>query len=254
MWIVEHAENAAAQLMSGLVTATPAIANRFYTMHSNTVVVNNYAILDEFAPATGWEWKNRNPSVAFIGGISEERGIREMLTAMDLLPRHLDARLELAGWFYVEGLKTDLSASSQWQHVHWHGGLDRNSTASLLKRVRAGLIVSHPEKSHEVSQPNKLFEYMAAGIPVIASDFRLWRRIIEDAGCGLLVDPLDTRAIASAIERLITNPTEAEAMGLRGRKAVEAHFNWANEERKLLSFYSSLLPAGPVLKAEVFVA
>ena len=254
MWIVEYAENAAAQLMSGLVTATPAIANRFCTMHSNTVVVNNYAILDEFAPSTGWEWKNRDPSVAFIGGISEERGIREMLTAMDLLPRPLGARLELAGWFYVERLKTDLAASSQWRHVHWHGGLDRNGTASLLKRVRAGLIVSHPEKSHEVSQPNKLFEYMAAGIPVIASDFRLWRRIIEDAGCGLLVDPLDTRAIASAIERLITNPTEAEAMGKRGRKAVEAHFNWANEEQTLLSFYSSLLPAGPVLKAEVFVA
>ena len=56
---------------------------------------------------------------------------------------------------------------------------------------------------------------------MIASDFPLWRRIIEDAGCGLLVDPFDTRAIATAIERLITNPSEAEAMGQRGRKAVE---------------------------------
>jgi hypothetical protein len=88
---------------------------------------------------------------------------------------------------------------------------------------------------------------MAAGIPVIASDFRLWRRIIEDAGCGLLVDPFDTRAIAIAIESLITNPTEAEAMGQRGRKAVEAHFNWANEEQTLLSFYSTLLPGSGVV-------
>ncbi|HEY4046198.1 MAG TPA: glycosyltransferase family 4 protein [Acidobacteriaceae bacterium] len=242
MWIVEQVENAAAQTMSGLVTATPAIANRFYAMHSNTIVVNNYALLDEYPPAAGSEWKNRDLSVAFIGGISEERGIREMLAAMDLLPRTLGAKLELAGWFYVKELKTHLAASSSWQHVHWRGRLDRMGTASLLERVRAGLIVSHPQKSHEVSQPNKLFEYMAAGVPVIASDFPLWRKIIEDAGCGLLVDPFDTRAIATAIEYLITNLTEAEAMGRRGRQAVQERFSWSSEEQVLLSFYSSLLP------------
>jgi glycosyltransferase involved in cell wall biosynthesis len=173
---------------------------------------------------------------------------------MDLLPTILQLKLELGGRFYVKEEEADLAATPYWKHVNWHGELDRRGIASLLNRVQVGLVVLHPDEAYLTSQPTKLFEYMAAGIPVIASDFRLWRRIIEDAGCGLLVDPLDTRAIASAIERLITNPTEAEAMGLRGRKAVEAHFNWANEERKLLSFYSSLLPAGPVLKAEVFVA
>lgn len=247
MWTAELVENAAARRMSGLIAATPAIANRFYATNGNTVVVNNYPILDEFTPSTALEWKSRDPAVTFIGGIAEERGIHEMLAAMDLLPRNLGARLELAGWFSVAGLLTDLAASSQWQHVHWHGQLDRNGTASLLKRVRAGLVLYHPEKSHVVSQPTKLFEYLAAGIPVIASDFPLWRRIIEEAGCGILVDPHDTRAIAIAIERLITNPTEAEAMGQRGRKAVEAHFNWANEEQTLLSFYSSLLPGSGLL-------
>ena len=91
---------------------------------------------------------------------------------------------------------------------------------------------------------------MAAGIPVIASDFPLWRKIIEEAGCGLLVNPLDTRAIATAIERLITTPAEAEEMGQRGRKAVEAHFNWANEEKTLLSFYASLLTERAAVEKE----
>jgi len=250
MWMVEPVENVAARCMSGLITATPAIADRFHKIHSNTVVVNNYAVTDEFTPAAGWEWNNRDPSVAFIGGISEERGIREMLAAMDLLPQTLGARLELAGWFYVEKLKTELAASSSWRHVHWHGGLDRSGTVSLLKRVRAGLIVSHPGRlSHEVSQPNKLFEYMAAGIPVIASDFPLWRQIVDGAGCGLLIDPFDTRAIATAIEWLITNPTEAEAMGRRGIKAVQERFSWCNEEQVLLSFYSSLLAQSSAVEA-----
>jgi glycosyltransferase involved in cell wall biosynthesis len=166
---------------------------------------------------------------------------------MDLLPRALGAKLELAGWFSVPRLHAELVATPQWEHVKWHGLLDRNGIASLLKRVRAGLVVLHPDQPYVASQPTKLFEYMAAGIPIIASDFPLWRSIIQEAGCGLLVDPFDTRALASAIERLMTNPDEAEAMGRRGRKAVEERFNWANEERTLLSFYSSLLPGSGVL-------
>jgi glycosyltransferase involved in cell wall biosynthesis len=247
MWITERVENAAAQRMSGLVAATPTLANRFRPIHSNTVVVNNFVIVDEFTPSTTQDWKRRDPAVTYIGGISEDRGMREMLAAMDLLPRTLGAKLELGGWFWEEALRVDLAATPQWEHVKWHGLLDRNGIASLLKRVRAGLVVLHPDQPYVVSQPTKLFEYMAAGIPVIASDFPLWRSIIQEADCGLLVDPFDPRALASAIEHLMTNPDEAEAMGRRGRKAVEERFNWANEERTLLSFYSTLLPGSGVL-------
>jgi glycosyltransferase involved in cell wall biosynthesis len=246
-WIVELVENAAARRMSGLIAATPAIASRFYCMNSNAVVVNNYPILDEFTPLTDLEWESRDPTVTFIGGIAEERGIHEMLAAMDLLPRTLSAKLALGGWFLEEALRADLVATPQWEHVNWHGLLDRIGIASLLNRVQAGLVVLHPNQPYVDSQPTKLFEYMAAGIPVIASDFPLWRSIIQEAGCGILVDPLDTRALASAIERLMTNPSEAEAMGQRGRKAVEERFNWANEERTLLSFYLSLLPGSGLL-------
>jgi glycosyltransferase involved in cell wall biosynthesis len=68
------------------------------------------------------------------------------------------------------------------------------------------------------------------------------------------VDPFDTRAIATAIEHLVMNPSEAQAMGQRGRRAVETQFNWANEEQTLLSFYSSLLPAHLVVGAKPAVA
>ena len=89
---------------------------------------------------------------------------------------------------------------------------------------------------------------MAAGIPVIASDFPLWRNIIQGADCGILVNPLDAGSIAEAIQRLITNPSEAEAMGRRGRGAIEKSFNWKNEEQTLLSFYSGLLPERVVVQ------
>jgi len=241
MWVVERAEKAAAQFMSGLITATPGLADRFRAVHSNTVVVNNFVIVDEFTASTCLDWRNRSPAVTYYGGISEQRGIREMLAAIDLLPRTLGAKLELGGWFYEKALQDDLVASPQWQHVNWHGELNRADIVSLLSGVRVGLLVLHPDEAYVASQPTKLFEYMAAGIPVVASDFPLWRKIIQDAGCGLLVDPFDTHAIAAAIKRLMTNDSEAQAMGMRGRKVVEERFSWTNEEQALLSFYSSLL-------------
>jgi glycosyltransferase involved in cell wall biosynthesis len=128
--------------------------------------------------------------------------------------------------------------------------LDRGCIAGLLGSVRAGLTVLHPEQNFLTSQPVKMFEYMAAGIPVIASDFPLWRSMMESIGCGLLVDPRDPGAIANAISYLLTHDEEAEAMGKRGRAAVEAHFNWTIEESKLLGFYNSIAAHPPARRPD----
>ena len=78
---------------------------------------------------------------------------------------------------------------------------------------------------------------MAAGIPVIASNFPLWREIVKESNCGLLVDPLNPNEIADAICWLLEHPQDAEKMGRNGMEAVERKYNWANEEAKLLDFY-----------------
>jgi glycosyltransferase involved in cell wall biosynthesis len=76
-------------------------------------------------------------------------------------------------------------------------------------------------------------------VPVVATDFPLWRQIIEGCNCGLLVDPPDGRNLGCAIEYLLTHPEEARQMGERGRAAVKDCYNWETEERQLLAFYSS---------------
>ena len=82
---------------------------------------------------------------------------------------------------------------------------------------------------------------MSAGIPVVASYFPLWRKTIEESGCGICVNPLDPKEIADAIIWLMDNPKEAEKMGLRGRIAVKERYNWHNEEKKMLEFYAKLI-------------
>jgi len=123
------------------------------------------------------------------------------------------------------------------------GFVSRKDVAKLMGDSRMGLVLFHPAPNHIAAQPNKLFEYMSAGIPVIASDFPLWRQIVESSNCGLLVDPLNPQSIADAICWLIEHPKEAEEMGRCGREAVEREYNWGHEEAKLLSFYRDRLMA-----------
>jgi glycosyltransferase involved in cell wall biosynthesis len=87
--------------------------------------------------------------------------------------------------------------------------------------------------------PVKLFEYMSAAVPVIASDFPLWRQIVEESGCGFLVDPQDLPGIARAIEYFLTHSNEAQKMGASGRRAIEHRYNWNTEEHELLTLYRS---------------
>jgi glycosyltransferase involved in cell wall biosynthesis len=240
-WSVQKLEDAACRRFSGLIAATPTIAERFYSINRNTIVVHNFPILDEFVPTVVVPWNRRPPAVAYIGSISERRGIREILKALALLSSATPAQMMLAGPFSPNGMPTELERLPGWARVQYLGVLDRPSVAKLLSRVRLGLLVLQPEPNFMNAMPIKLFEYMAAGIPVIASDFPLWRRIISEAECGLLVDPQDPQAIARAMEYLLNHEAEAEAMGRRGRKAAFKLYNWDSEERILLRFYSELL-------------
>jgi len=245
-WSVRKLENAACRRFSGLIAATPTIAKRFHSINPNTVVVHNFPMLDEIASTVDLPWNERPPAIAYIGSISERRGIREILQALALLPSASPTQMMLAGPFSPEELRTELMRLPGWARVKYLRVLDRPSVAELLSRVRLGLLVLQPEPNFLNAMPIKLFEYMAAGIPVIASDFPLWRQIIGEAGCGLLVDPRDPQAIARAMEYLLSHDAEAEAMGRRGRQAARELYNWNSEERVLLKFYSELLePSAP---------
>ena len=123
--------------------------------------------------------------------------------------------------------------------------------AGLLGRTRAGLVLLTAAPNYIRSRPTKLFEYMAAGIPVIASDFPDFREIVDGARCGLLVQPEDPLAIAAAMEYLLTHPEEAQAMGQRGRQAVEQSYACDIEKKALLEMYDSLLTSNRPLEEPV---
>lgn len=241
-WIVAELEGAACGHFSALITVSPAIAERFRPLNRHTVIICNYPYPEEVASKLdALPWEKRRNSVAYTGNMTALRAIREMVLAMAHLPENLPATLELAGNEVFEDVSgEEIHRHPGWARVVHHGVLDRLSTFRLLNQVRAGLVVYHPVPNHLEAMPQKIFEYMGAGIPVIASDFPFWRRMLGGIGCAIFVDPMDPRAISEAIEYVLRNPGDAEEMGRRGQSAMLEKFTWNTQAEELVRLYSTL--------------
>jgi len=237
-WLAGRIEDLAVQRFAAVVAATPTIATRFSKYNTNTVVVRNFPSLAELAHGVNLPWNERPPLVVYVGSMAPERGFREAVAAISLLPPDLNARLAFAGPLTPQ-LREEMGRLAGSDRTDLLGLLGRSEVISLLGRARVGLVPLHRMPNFINALPVKLFEYMSAGVPVVASDFPLWRQIVEDAGCGLLVDPRDSNGIARAIEYLLTHPEEAQQMGARGREAIQRSYNWKTEEQKLLALYNS---------------
>ena len=223
-----------------VVGATPHIGGRFRRFNPRALDINNFPLPGEF-DARPIDWSAKLAHVTYAGGITRIRGIQQLVQAMALV--RSDARLQLAGPSYEPDLEREIKQDRGWSRVDELGLLSRARVAEVLNRSVGGLVTFHPEPNHVDAQPNKMFEYMSAGVPLIASDFPLWREIIEGAKCGICVDPLNPREIAEAIDYLVTHPAEAEQMGRNGQKAVAERYNWTIEEGKLLGLYRQMTSA-----------
>jgi hypothetical protein len=230
-------ERVADSFFDAIVVANATSLERF--RNPRTVLVRNYADVREFArsgPARAH--RDRPPMIAYVGAISRERGLLEMVDAMALV-RHPDATLILAGPM-PEDLTDVVARRPGWDRVVAAGWHSRAAVQDLLARARIGVSVLHPLPNYLDNYPSKLFEYMASGLPSIVSDFPLWREVIDETDCGVVVDPLDPRAIAAAIDELLADPDRAEAAGERGRVATHERLNWTVEGEKLVQLYTRL--------------
>jgi glycosyltransferase involved in cell wall biosynthesis len=233
--IVGTLERVAASQLDAAIAATPPIARRFPPR--STTVVQNFPIVDELIGANS-SYRDRAATACYVGGLTPERGLVQLMEAWRLLRSTRDATLIIAGRVMPVDLLPIVESTPGVKFVGWQ---DRAAVASVLGESRVGIVTFHPVPNYLEAYPIKLFEYMSAALPIVASDFPLWRRIVEDSGAGLVADPLDPQAIAEAVDWLLAHPREAESMGRRGRAAVEARFNWDVESRKLLSVYARLI-------------
>ncbi|HTD21232.1 MAG TPA: glycosyltransferase family 4 protein [Terriglobales bacterium] len=224
-----------------VIAVTPKIAGKFRP--GKTRVVQNFPWTHELRCSESLPYEKRDPVVVYVGGLADLRGLREMTQAIHLVAKKMPARL-LIGGQVRSGAKAEFGGGGENGVVEYLGQLSRPQVAALLARARVGLVLHHPHGNYLHGQPTKVFEYMSAGLPVLASDFPVCRRVIEPAACGLLIDPLNPEAIAEALVWLLRNPSQAAEMGRNGQRAVAETYNWESESQRLMDTYAELQPAG----------
>jgi len=230
--------------LDGVVYAEPSCSGTLGARH--VAVVQNFPRLEEFpsrlrhrgaeASDTG-----RGLRVAYVGGISVARGAIDMVVSIGRLDERMHPRLTLAGPVWEPGLMRKLQELEGWSRVEYIPWLSRSQVAELLQESDIGLVPLHPVPNYVEAYPVKMFEYMAAGCAVVASDFPLWRSIIEDTQSGEVFPAGDAKSMARVITALAEDPERLASCGAAGRAVVERRFNWSNEEQKLLNVYIEVL-------------
>ncbi|WP_149980569.1 glycosyltransferase family 4 protein [Pseudoalteromonas rhizosphaerae] len=236
--IAEIYERFLCKRIDAVIAATPFIRDKFLKINSTTVDINNFPKVEEFINIETANFTQRE-SCCYIGGITKVRGIYEIVDAMDLSRARGD--LLLAGNFLEKQVRSDVVGLSGWKKVDDLGWLNREDIQSVLGRSFAGLVTLHPIENYKDALPVKMFEYMASGIPVIASNITLWEEIVVSEDCGICVNPYSSKEISDAMNYLASNLEVAKAMGARGREAVLKKYNWHVEEEKLFQLYSKLI-------------
>ena len=223
--------------LDAVITATPFIRDKFLEFNQNSIDINNFPLSKEIVTNDSSVNDFSSKDVCYIGGITEIRGLKEVITS---LAECKSTKLKLAGDYSPASFRDTLTSINSWSQVEELGYIDRNQSLSIKSTCIAGIVTFYPEQNHINAQPNKIFEYMASGLPVIGSKFPLWEEIITKNDAGICVNPLNPDEISDAINFLIANPDKAKQMGENGKRMVIEKYNWDQEKQKLITLYKGL--------------
>lgn len=249
--LVRAVERWAFRWVDHVVVANPAHVAISGVHGVSTGVVANY-----YRPPGRQAAVVRNPREAFTlvytGVISEQRGLTHLVDLAALVAeRYPRWRVELAGVCYLEGQRhraaARLEATGARRVVHRLGWDRYVPWPRLVERCRAahvGLALMEPVRNHDEVLPTKFFEYLHAGLPILCSDFPLWRAFVEQHRCGAVVPPGDVRAALRVLEAWQADPAVYDRLAAGARSAAR-HYRWASEEERLLQQYAALVGPPP---------
>lgn len=229
---------------TAITTVNESIADILRTSYSSipVTVIHNYPMLRDFTPSTVFRTRlgidPTRPILLSLGGMQEGRGAFALLDAMKRLP-------QCALVFLGDGpLKEKIQLRAS--------GLEMNDRVFVLDAVPSSAVLEYASsadvgcclieeqgESYHFALPNKLFEYIAAGLPVVASDLPEIRRVVNDSGVGVLVRPGDAASIADGVHRLLHDRTFAD----RCREScthARTVFNWSREREKLVALIDAI--------------
>jgi len=231
-------ERYALQKMDYLILAESSYET-YYGRINRTETVLNMPDLEALEPF--YVDRREENGLFYIGGISNERGLDTTLDAIRILKeRFPDIHMHYVGHTYSDILETTPMDDIR-EHITFYGSLPLTEGLALSKRAKVGLSILKPLANYQRSYSTKIFEYMAIGLPVVTSNFKLYKDIIEKYNCGICIDPLNPYDVAKAIEFIFKNPEKAKEMGKNGKNIIAKKYNWDIENKKLQKIYQEII-------------
>ena len=224
--------------LDAVISVSYAIVERLKKINHNAYLVTNYPEYTEYETSN---YMDKPAAVCFAGIGNDEFNLSTVAEAIE----GLDIRFNMALRSYDEGLRKKLQAMPVYEKITVLENIPFATVVEeIYKQSTIGVaIMDYNEKYSGKTGTlgiTKFFEYMMMGLPVICTDFVLWKEIIEECNCGLTLEPRNKEQIKNAVEYLMTHKEEAMKMGENGKQAVKTKYNWEEQKKVLLSLYQSL--------------
>ncbi|HYF67662.1 MAG TPA: glycosyltransferase [Ohtaekwangia sp.] len=230
--------------IDGFSAVSESLASLFKSTEKPYVIVRNSVDISRLAEINLDTQKFDHPVIYTSGSNSDDRNIFNTVKALPLiLKTHSNVQMMFVGK-YVGNAKEQLTRLAHDLNVKdrlvlgdmlpWEDNFIRTAKAFC------GCVFYKKNANNDVTIPNRIYEYMYCGIPVVASDYPELRKIVETANCGILVNADDPNSIAAAINLLLSDMPNAAELGKNGRKAIQEIYGYHNDLATMIKFYSTL--------------
>ncbi|MDZ4838790.1 MAG: glycosyltransferase [Bacteroidota bacterium] len=213
-------------------------------LKNSPVVIHNFVKIDLIQENIQPKDSNRD-ALLLVGYLAGGRGLEQCLEIIrHFLTKGIDLNLIVVGEITdeVERIKSECSFYNKISsRIIWRGLLPVNLAYVDANRCIAGMALLSDLPNHKASYPTKIFEYMAAGLPVISSNFALYKKVVEDNKVGFCHNPNDIQAIVVSISSLLQSQNFVKELGDNGKELINSKYNWNTESTKLLNLYQLIL-------------
>jgi len=245
--LLEKFENFLSSEADSVITVNQRLVARFKKHNRATVELPNYPSLKIIPNNLERRelFSSSKVKLIYVGRLSAERGIFLMLNLLSELRKAYPVELTLIGNFHSfeqeKQFFSDVDESKLGSGINYTGYLPYEQTILNLLQADIGLFLARGKERYKWSEPIKYFEYSAAGLPVVMSDFPATRALGEQNENGIVVPVESIVEAVKAVSFLITNKQEAKKMAENGRIAFYQRYNWEIIEPRLFALYQSLL-------------
>jgi glycosyltransferase involved in cell wall biosynthesis len=239
-----YVQSLSSRPFDAIIAATDWIQEEFEDLgHQNVHLIRNFPRISDIEISEPPIEAEAEITMVYVGSFGGNHGLMRMIDLLEeTRERDVDTELWVIGGFKKPEFETKvnerLRESDYEERIRLLGYVDYEDMFSYLSEADIGLALVDKEL-YEYCVPNKVFEYLAASIPVMVTDTTGMRQYLPD-NCGFRVDEMSTSDQADLIERFAGDTDSLAEMGNKGRKHVESEYCWEKEKERLVRLHDYL--------------